>query len=68
MRTRIWDEEEKEGDSGVVIQRGGTKFTLRLALYDMAYQDVMTNTTIMVPWLRSDFTFFFSRFNFLVGV
>jgi hypothetical protein len=54
IRSIIWDEEEEERDSRVIIKGVGSKFTLILALHDMAHQYVLMNTTIMVSWLRSN--------------
>jgi len=54
VKSRIWDEEEEEGDSGMVLEGISTKFIFPLALHDMAHQYVITNTTIMAPWLRLD--------------
>jgi len=54
VRSRIWDEDEEEGDSRGVTEGGGSKFNLIPALHDMAHHYVLMNTTIMVPWLRLD--------------
>jgi len=54
VKSRIWDEEEEEGDFGMVLEGISTKFIFPLALHDMAHQYVIMNTTIMAPWLRLD--------------
>jgi len=54
VKSRIWDEEEEEGDSGMVLEGISTKCIFPLALHDMAHQYVIMNTTIMAPWLRLD--------------
>jgi hypothetical protein len=54
VRSKISDEEEEEGDFKIVIEGGGSKFTLILTFHDMAHQYVLMNNTIMVPWLRSN--------------
>ncbi len=51
MQPHIWDVEE-EGNVGEVLECDGWTFFMTLALHDLAHQCILTNTTLMSPWLE----------------
>jgi hypothetical protein len=48
----IWDVDEEEGDVGEVLEGAGTKFLMNPILRDVAYQYVLANISIMMPWMQ----------------
>jgi hypothetical protein len=47
----IWDA-KKEGDVGEVLKGVGQKNLIILALCDLAHQCILTNISLMSPWLE----------------
>ncbi len=51
MQPHIWDVEQ-EGDVGEFLESDGYNFLMTLALHDLAHQYILTNITLMSPWLE----------------
>jgi hypothetical protein len=47
----IWNA-KKEGDVGEVLKGVGQKHWMTLALCDLAHQWILTNISLMSPWLE----------------
>lgn len=52
MQQHIWDVKEENGDVGEVLEGAGQKFMMALALRYLTHQYVLTNITLMSPWLK----------------
>jgi hypothetical protein len=52
VQQHVWDVEEEEGDANEVLGGVGHNFFMTLALHDFAHQYVLSNITLMSPWLE----------------
>ncbi len=52
MEQLIWDVDEEDGDVGEVLEGVGRKFHMIATLCDLAHLHVLTNISIMQPWMR----------------
>jgi len=52
MQQCIWNVKEEKGDVGEVLEGVGQKFMMIPTLHDLTHQYVLTNITLMSPWLK----------------
>ncbi len=52
VQQHVWDANEEEGDVGEVVEGAWTKFVMSPTLRDLAHQYVLTNISIMTPWIE----------------
>ncbi len=48
----IWDAKKEKGNVGEVLEGVGQKKLMTLALHDFAHQYILTNISLMLPWLE----------------
>lgn len=51
MKEQVWDVDEEEGDAGEVLEEVGKKFHMTPTLHDLAHEYVLTNMSVMTPWM-----------------
>jgi hypothetical protein len=51
IQHRVWDIEEEYSDEEEVLEGGGKPYVMSAALRDDAYHYVLTNVSVMQPWL-----------------
>ncbi len=52
VQRRIWDAKEEKGDVGEVLEGVEQKIMMTRTLRDLTHQYVLTNITLMSPWLK----------------
>jgi hypothetical protein len=51
VQGRVWDAEEEYGDVEEVLEGAGKPYVMSAALQDAAHHYVLTNVSVMQPWL-----------------
>ncbi len=51
VQCRVWDVDEEEGDAREILKGVDMKFVMSSTLWDLAYQYILTNISIMSPWV-----------------
>lgn len=52
MQCQVWDVDEEEGNDDEVLEGASVKFSMSPTLCDFAHEYVITNISLMSPWLQ----------------
>jgi len=52
VQRHVWDANEEEHDVSEVVEGAWTKFVMSPTLRDLAHHYVLTNISIMTPWME----------------
>jgi hypothetical protein len=51
VQCQVWDAEEEYGDAKEVLEGAKKSYVMSTALRDAAHHSVLTNVSVMQPWL-----------------